>query len=318
MKKLLREGSTDFKPAKNKVKTLLFLILLSCEGFSQIPINGFCKYQSFAVDSGFQKFLPLNYNDDFYTDLFFYNPFDDNIVSLDGGQNATFGKKAVKRLQEALTDVQYLWDKNNKIYAYAFISRKQSSAGILKFNLDGIPEVESAIKFNTYPGHLCTGDVNGDGISELLISGSAFNGLSLIYQEDKPREDKISENTSYSEAEFADLNADGSPDIAAFNIFSNNLQFLYNNSKGKFSKVREIPFSYPINSIKTTDLNLDSYPDLMYSLDKTIGILYGDFKSSYEDTVILHTKYNIEKFITGDFNRDGKIDIAYINKTWLL
>lgn len=315
MKKLLKEGRVDFNPAKSKAELLIFLLVLTCDSFSQVPINGFCKYQVFDIDSGYQKFLPLSYNNDSYTDLFFYNPADKHVISLDGDQNGRFGTEHKSIMPQNFSDIQYLWDKQNKIYAYAFISRKHTSAGTLRFSTDGLPEAESQSKFNTYPENLSTGDINGDSIPELLVSGSTFNGISLIYREQKLREKKIIEKTGYSGAVLVDLNNDGYLDIAAFEMFTNRLQFLYNNSQGNFNKVREIPFSDPIISLQSTDLNLDSYADLIFTDENSIGILYGDFSSSYEDSAIIHTKYKVDKLITGDFNRDGRIDIAYINKT---
>ena len=314
-KELLIEGRIDFNPVKSKINFLIFLILFSCKSFPQVPINGFCKYQVFSIDSGYQKFIPLNYNDDSYTDLLFFNSAINNVFLLNGDKNGTFGIQHRYKIPEDISDIQYIWSKSNKIDSYAFISRKQSSAGIIKFNTEGYPEILSGIKFNTYPENLSTGDVNGDGVPELLVSGGAFNGLSLVYQEQKLREKKIISKTSYSEAIFADLNNDGYPDIAAFEMFSNKLQFFYNNSRGNFNKVREISFDNPVTSLQTTDINLDSYTDLIFTEKNTIRIFYGDFTSAYEDTVSIHTKYNVDKLITGDFNRDGKIDIAYISKS---
>ncbi len=314
MKKHLTEGKTDFNPVKGKVNLLFLLLLLSYNSYPQVPINGFCRYQYFKVDSGCQKIFSLNYNEDSYTDLLFFDPSGRTLTLIDGNQNGTFGSSHTYSTPREISVVQYLRDKNNTISGYAYISRKQSSAGILKFNNEGYPDEETRIGFNTYPENLSTADVNGDSIPELLVSGSTFNGLSLIYQEAKLREKKIVEKTSYAEAVFADLNNDGYPDIAAFEMFSNRLQFLYNNSKGNFNKVREIPFSRPVTSLQSADLDLDSYTDLVFTEDKSIIIYYGDFTSSYDDTVIINTKYGIDKIITGDFNRDGLIDIAYINK----
>lgn len=313
MRKLLKEGSTGFKTDTEKINFLIVFFVLTIEVFPQVPVNGFCRYQQFDVEAGFTNFFPLNYNNDSYTDLILFNPSDKKICSIDGYQNSTFGQSHLHRIQMQMSEIQALRDTNQNITDYAFISRKQSSAGMFRINDIGLPALESMIKFDSYPENLSSADINGDGNPELLISGGTFDGLSLIYKENKLREVKIGGKTSYPEAVFVDLNNDGYPDIAAFEIFTNSLQFFYNNSKGVFKKVRDIPVNNRINQLHSADMDIDSYNDLIISDNNEITIYYGNFASSYSDTVNIETEFSVDKFITGDFNKDGKIDIAYIN-----
>jgi hypothetical protein len=313
MKKPLREGITGFRTGTGKINILVMFFMLSFDVFPQVPVNGFCRYQEFNTEPGFKNFFPVNYNGDSYTDLLLFNPFDKKICSLDGSQNGSFGKAHIYSIEQQFSDIQYLRDRNQNIIGYAFISRKQNAAGIMKINNEGLPEIESLIRFNTYPENLSTADINDDGKPELLISGSTFNGLSIVYGDKKLSEIKFAEKTSYPEAVFVDLNNDGYPDIAGYEIFTNMLQFFYNNSKSDFKKVREIPLNNPVSQLQAADIDIDSYSDLILSGNSGIKIYYGDFTSSYKDTLDIITKYNVDKFVTGDFNRDGKIDIAYLN-----
>jgi hypothetical protein len=65
--------------------------------------------------------------------------------------------------------------------------------------------------------------------------------------------------------------------------------------------------------LRTFDLDLDSYEDIIISKENSIEILYGSFNSSFDAIKIVKTKYNPEKIIIGDFNKDGKMDIAYLD-----
>src|SRR3970040_3202764 len=83
MKKLFCEEKQDFRhdPGNNRgttaLKNFIFLVIifLLTENISpQIPINGFCRFNDFKVDTGYTKLLMINFNDDAYSDLLLYNP----------------------------------------------------------------------------------------------------------------------------------------------------------------------------------------------------------------------------------------------------
>ncbi len=322
MKKPCLEEKTGFKTDLSKINILLIALFLSCEVFPQenlfskpVPINGFCQFKNFKVPSGLNSLLALNFNNDSYTDLALYNPAKKELVSLSGKANGNFNPPVNHFLQYSITNIQPLNELNRTLKSYAFISRANMRAGIYSFTSTGRAYLSSTVKFDSYPGNLSTADIDKNGTDELLVSGSSFNGLTVLYHNGSSlKMKKVTGSSNYSNAVFADLNNDGYPDIAAFNIIDYSLDFYYNNSKGKFSKVRSIPLSGQIHNLKAVDMNLDDYIDLLFTVGNSIKIIYGDFASNYSKTVTLKTKYYPDKVITGDFNRDGKIDIAYINR----
>ncbi len=314
MKKPFKEEKTDLKIELKTVNIILFAFLLSQEIFSQTPINGFCKYNSFEVNPDYSSILTLNFNDDSYTDLLLYSPYSKKVTSLAGQVNGTFGKPEESEVPFQITNIQSLIEKNKVIKRFAFTSRENMKAGIYSFTSDGKVILSGFVKFKSYPENISTADANQNGRDEILISGSAFNGLSIISQSDHGlKEKKIIENTNFSEAIFADLRSDGYSDIAAINLFNNSLFFFYNNGAGKFNLVRTIPMNGPIHALKAADIDLDNYTDLLYATGKSIVIMFGDFASAYNRIEKIKTEYQPDQIITGDFNRDGKIDIAYIN-----
>ena len=314
MKKPYKEEKEGLKIEVKIIKFLLLVFFLTAEIFPQIPINGFCKYNSFPVDTNYTSLLSLNFNKDFYTDLLLYKPGNKNIVIVKGEKNGRFNTGKVYELPMSISAISPLFSKGKGIEKYAFISRENRKAGIYDFLSDGRPKLLKEINFHSFPGNLSTGDVTDDGKDEILVSGSSFNGLSLLYPYGyKIEQKKIVENVSYSDAILVDITNDYKPDIVGFNVVTNSFDFFTNDGHGKFVKQRTINVGHKITSLHSLDLNLDYYQDLIYVKDKSIDIIYGDYQGSYDTTTSIQTKFHPDKIITGDFNKDGKIDIAYIN-----
>ena len=291
------------------------LLFLNQNNYPQIPINGFCKYNSIKTDSGYTSFFSLNYNSDSYADLFLFNPNDKKCVTLIGDNNGTFTKENEYELPFEISRFQSITEKNGMIKEYAFTSRKTRQVGTLKFNSKGKPEIETKIELKSYPENLSIGDIENDGQKEILVSGSSFEGLSILFEKNKKLiEKKVIGKTVFSSAVLTDLSNDDELDIAAFNVITNSINFFYNIGDNNFNRVRSIPENEKIYSLISSDINLDDYADLIFVKGNSINILYGDYTSSYEESVALPTKNFPDKIVIRDFNKDGKMDIAYINK----
>ena len=322
MKKPCFGERAGFKIEINTINIFLIAFFLSCEALPQeniftepAPINGFCQFKSFEEPGGFNSLFALNFNSDSYNDLILFSTLQKKIASIPGKANGNFDKARIQYLPYLISKIQPLIELNTTPKRYAFISRPAKRAGFYAFTSYGSAYISRSVKFNSYPGNISTGDVDKNGREDLLISGSTFNGLSIVYNTGTElKKKKIVDNTNFSSAVFADLSNDGYPDIAAFNNLDYSLDFFYNNGQGKFRKVRTIKLSSQIHNLRAVDMNLDNYVDILYSEGKAINIIYGDFASSYSKTISIKTEYYPDKIITGDFNRDGKIDIAYINR----
>jgi len=315
MKKLCKEEKQDLKIETNRFYFFAIIFFLSTEIFPQVPINGFCKYGGVNIPSGYNSLLALNYNNDSYTDLILFNPDKKNIVSLTGGSNGIFGKPVTSRVPLEITNIQNINDINSPIKRYAFTSRQNRKVGIYSFTSSGRALLTGQIKFDSYPENISAVDINGNGKDELLISGPAFNGLSILYLTSKGIiNKKILQGRSFSDAVFADLSHDDLNDIAAFDAMNNSLVFFYNMGNNKFKEVRSFRINEKIHLLHTVDLNLDHLQDLIFTKGKSIVVMLGDNTSSYDNIETINTLYTPDEIITGDFNQDGKIDIAYINK----
>ncbi|MFZ2324650.1 MAG: VCBS repeat-containing protein [Ignavibacteriaceae bacterium] len=290
-------------------KSLLLVILFSDIIIPQIPFKGFCKLTSFEVDSGYTTLLSFNYDQDEYSDLLVYNPLGTKakIYRGESGLNFNFSKEISFPLQPSR--IEPVIGPNKVIESYAFTSRKSRSFGLYKFSNEGNPELINHIKFNYYPEYISIADINDDGKPEFLLSGNAFEGLSIINQKgNKLEEHKISEGQTFLNAQFIDVNDDQVKDIVALNSIDNTLHFLYNNSRTEFTELRKIDVGENVSALHIFDLNYDSYPDIIIGTTSSIKIYFGDPINPYQKIVSIQTPFACKDFAIGDFNRDGYFD----------
>lgn len=306
---------TGLSTVINRVNFCLLVVLITQESFPQIPINGFCKFSSYRVEAGYNSFFPLNFNQDSFTDFALYNSGGSKAVLVEGKAGGDFSSGKKINLPSEITKIQPIYTRSKRIKGFAFTSRKNLKAGVYTFNKYGRAVIQKEFNFKSYPENISAADVNLNGDEELLISGASFQGLSLLFQDgNQLREKKIVNKNLYTNAVFTDLSSDGYPDIAAFNLTANEIVFYFNNGSGNFEKIRSIKQDNPIYSLRSVDLNLDYYDDLLFIKGGAIQIIYGDSISSYRKITTLRPKYAPDKIITGDFNKDGRIDIAYLSR----
>jgi len=244
-----------------------------------------------------------------------YGSDDKSLTAYNGIVNGGFDRSKASKIKFEISGIQALDKKEKLSTRYAFISRKDRRAGILRTIESGAVYMEKVLKLNSYPSNLSVADINGDDRREMLLSGSSFNGLSIISEKDRSLvEKKIFDKKIFSCAVFVDLNNDGYPDIAAIDLLGSSLKFFYNNSRGEFNEVREIPVSGKVSLLMTYDFNLDGFQDIIIAEDNNLLFIYGDNRASFETTLLLSFDNKIDKVAIGDFNRDGMNDIVYLNR----
>lgn len=314
MMKLSKEERTALKTGINKFKTLLFFVLLSQIIYPQIPFKGFCKLNSFSVDSGFTKIFSLNFDQNEHSDLLIYNPTQKKAALYEGKSGTKFLSKEMLMLPLEISAIEPIIISNKMIETFAFTSRKNRSFGIYNFSTTGKVKLISQIKLDSYPENISVENNFEDETQTFLLSGNSFDGLSIILNTNgKLSEKKISEGKVFQNALFIDLNNDGYEDIVALNSIDNKLHFLYNNSRNEFNELRTLRINDDVLSMKIFDINYDQYKDIIVSTKSNIQIYFGDATSSFGKTISYQTSYTADKFVIGDFNRDGFFDINYLS-----
>jgi hypothetical protein len=311
--KLSKEERTVLKTGKSKFKTILLLVLLSEIISPQIPFKGFCKLNSFEIDSGFTKLFSINYDNNEHSDLLVFNPAQKTAKIYFGSAGIKFSSNKTISFPLEVSVIEPIILPSNMIESFAFTSRKNKSFGIYKFSTTGNPSLSAQIKFNSYPENISIVN-NPDNSQSFLISGNSFDGLSLIsYRNNTLKEIKVSQKHIFQNAQFIDLNSDGFEDIIALNSIENKLHLFFNNSHGDYNELRYLNISSDVLSLKVFDVNYDQFKDIIVSTTTGVIIYFGDANASFEKSVEVRTSYAVDKFIIGDFNHDGFFDINYLN-----
>jgi uncharacterized delta-60 repeat protein len=189
-----------------------------------------------------------------------------------------------------------------------------------------LPEVvyfnSSSYSAGIQPGSIAAGDFNGDGISDLVTAnfnnGDPIGNVSVLLRGGAPNTtnfDVGSRGPSF--VTVADFNGDGKSDLVTANFFSNDVSVLLGNGKGSFgTPIKSIVGPSP-SSIAVADFNDDGKSDLaVIHAGKQVSIVLGNGDGSFDTPTNFELGVgvlNAESVIVGDFNGDGKFDLATAN-----
>lgn len=313
MRKRLREERTDLGIKSKIYNTVLFIFLFPLITYTQIPINGFCRFQEFPSRNNSNLFFPIDFNLDGWRDI---------VTVPEGNRNfyvQVFEKNQFTNPTERFFPYQITGlipynGSDTRGKKLAFISRQSRRAGILMFSKSGSASIQSQIQLKSYPSNIAVADINNNGRQDILISGNAFLGLSILSLENnRLRESTINNSGIFSYSSFIDLDYDLYPDIAAVDILTNEIILFYNDKTGGFRAGRSIELKEEVKGFEVGDINSNGFNDIIYINNNGFEILLGDSVSSFVNRINIESPVPPDKFTILDFNADGYNDIAYIN-----
>jgi hypothetical protein len=173
-----------------------------------------------------------------------------------------------------------------------------------------------------YPQCVAIGDVNRDGIADLVIAnvgtlsapgntvtlrlgaGGGYFGV---------KRELVTGIEPFSVA-IGDLSGDGKPDLAVANAGANTVSVLIGGGNGAFAtKVDYVTGSYPY-SVAMGDLNGDGASDLVVaSYFNLVSVLLGNGNGTFRPKVLYDTGTYPYSVAIADVNRDGKPDLVEAN-----
>jgi hypothetical protein len=204
---------------------------------------------------------------------------------------------------------------NNSISA----TQSQQTVDIYLGKGDGTfqpPVFYNATNNSTRPNavNMSTGDVNGDGVLDLIVSDNGNNEVwVLLGNGDGSFQTPVGYSvTDPGEIAVVDLNGDGYPDLAIVN--STTVSILLNKGNGVFGNAVTYSVGGNAQYLVVGDFNGDGKPDLaVTTYSSTVSVLLGNGDGSFQTAVTYADGTNGVPIAVVDFNGDGKLDLAIGN-----
>jgi hypothetical protein len=203
------------------------------------------------------------------------------------------------------------------------------SVSILMGNGDGTFQAPVFLTSGVNPASVVAADFNGDGFMDLAVANSQQfqtgpppfkNGSMSVFL--GHGDGTFSSPTFYTAGTFpiaitsADFNGDGKPDLATADFGGVALAVHLGNGDGTFQPRSYVSAGREPFSITTADLNGDGHVDLIaanhseLSYGGRVSIALGQGDGTFQPTTYVTAGSGVVFVATGDFNLDGKIDLA--------
>jgi FG-GAP-like repeat/FG-GAP repeat len=188
------------------------------------------------------------------------------------------------------------------------------------------PIVKSTIKtFSLGTGasgaaSIAAGDLNGDGLLDLITANASTNNISVLLGDGKgdfgPAK-LFAVGGQPKSIALADFNRDGKLDVVTANYSSGTISVLFGNGDGTFQPQVTLTAGTQTISVATGDMNNDGIPDIVVTNTQSENtdtfLSNGDGTFQPTKQFVFNNGYaGMTKIALGDMNQDGILDVVGI------
>jgi len=174
-----------------------------------------------------------------------------------------------------------------------------------------------------------TGDVNGDGLPDIVATATATGplrsqqlplsrALTLLLADGKggfsTRQLPIRTGEPWFAA-IADLNRDGKADIAVTHHDQSALTVMIGDGRGGFTEASGSPFDFGVSlyQLMTVDVNRDGSMDVVATSGDSVRVLLGDGRGAFREGGSIRVGPGAWRMAAADLNGDGAVDVVTSN-----
>ena len=169
-----------------------------------------------------------------------------------------------------------------------------------------------------YSNSVAVGDLNGDGLADLVVANIAGGGVSVLLASGpgtfRAKTDYAAGSAPYAVA-IGDLNGDGLPDLAVADEAGSKVAILLGTGSGAFGAKTTYACGFGPYSVAIGDLNGDGRADVVTAnnIASTVSVLLGSGTGTLGAKVDYVTGSGPYSVAIGDLNGDRSLDLAVTN-----
>jgi FG-GAP-like repeat/Lectin C-type domain len=274
-----------------------------------------------SLTDGLNGVATADFNHDGALDLAIANISTNQLLVLLNRGHRTFALAGQYAVGDGPTGVAAADFNGDGAIDLAVSSHRSSNLCVLLNRGDGTFQPAVFYPGGDHPGAMITADFNGDGKADLAMANIVGSSVLLYFGTGTG---KFSVGDNYPVGQYSgqlvagDFNRDGKLDLVTTNWMGSSMSVLFGDGRGKFRAAEFYPAnSYP-GMVAAADLDGDGDLDLAFSNGGTgdFTVLQNNGSGQFLPPVTFDSGGSDARSLTvGDFNRDGRPDVAVGNSS---